>query len=325
MRTTQTIENEEVPLLRGGQIVTSLLGSFGRGLRETRLTACLGYLIAREPESFRELLGLRGKIQSVSVEHRNNMKRTNVQIATSHGTTVLEAKVGSSDGVAQLLGYDAKCRVLVTPFPPTSNERARRNLRFVTWQQVASVLQKIARRPSSASKPIAVDLLDYLKEHQMIKGRDAVEIYAREINEPTSLLMFLQAAIFGCENSKGSKVGEALYFAPHFGKKLRRTYPGTHWGISYIAKIEHVEPTSCWDDFKQVIFRHRGRAWFNKNEDVFKAVKWLRLRKEHLILVLSRPRLVFTPPIRKDTLQDGSGWLSKRYFMFQEFFDVWGT
>ena len=159
----------------------------------------------------------------------------------------------------------------------------------------------------------------------MIKGRDAVEIYAREINEPTSLRMFLHAGVFGCENSKGSKVGEALYFAPHFGKRIERDYPGVHRGISYIARIEAVEPTACWDDFKQVIVRHRGLAWFKKYAKTFRAVRWLRSRKEHLILLLSEPQLVFTPAIRKDTLQGGSGWLSKRYFTFKEFFEVWGT
>ena len=159
----------------------------------------------------------------------------------------------------------------------------------------------------------------------MIRGRDAVEIYAREINEPTSLRMFLKAGVFGCENSKGSRVGEALYFAPHFGKRIERDYPGVHSGISYIARIEHVEPTSCWDDFKQVILRHRNSSWFNKHHDIFKSVKWLRSRKDHLILMLGEPQLVFTPPIRKDTLQGGSGWLSKRYFSFEEFFKVWGT
>jgi hypothetical protein len=284
----------------------------------------LGYLIAREPEAFRELLRLRGTIQSVAVEHRHELKRTDVQIATSHGTTVLEAKVGTADGVGQLLGYDAKRRVLVTPYMPTSKDRVR-NLLPITWQEIATVLRKITSRATSASKPIAADLLDYLEEHRMIKSRDTIEIYAREINEPTSLRMFLKAGVFGCENSKGTKVGEALYFAPHFGRRIERDHPGVHRGISYIARIEKVEPTSCWDDFKQVVVRHRKLSWFKKHEQIFRDVKWLRSRKEHLILLLSEPQLVFTPPIRKDTLQDGSGWLSKRYFTFKEFFEVWGT
>ncbi len=323
-RRTQVL-TEEVELLRGGRVITSLLGSFGHGLRETRLTACLGYLIAREPKAFRKLLKLKGKVQSVSVEHRHQQGRTDVQIATTDGITVLEAKVGTAEGISQLLGYDANYRVLVTPYMPTSKDRLHRNLLLITWQEIASVLHDITSRAHSASKPIAADLLEYLEEHRMIKSRDAVEIYAREINEPTSLRMFLKAGVFGCENSKGSRVGEALYFAPHFGKQIEREHPGVHHGISYIARIEQVEPTSCWDDFKQVIIRHRKPAGFKKHEEIFRDVKWLRSRKEHLILLLSEPQLVFTPPIRKDTLQGGSGWLSKRYFTFKEFFEVWGT
>jgi hypothetical protein len=37
---------ERIDLLRAGSVVSSLAGAFGNELRETRLTAMLGYLIA---------------------------------------------------------------------------------------------------------------------------------------------------------------------------------------------------------------------------------------------------------------------------------------
>ena len=40
-------ESIEIPLLRGGRIVSSLAGALGSALRETRLTAMLGYVNAR--------------------------------------------------------------------------------------------------------------------------------------------------------------------------------------------------------------------------------------------------------------------------------------
>jgi len=40
------VATAEIPLMRGGEIVSTLTGAFGQSLRETRLTALLGYLIA---------------------------------------------------------------------------------------------------------------------------------------------------------------------------------------------------------------------------------------------------------------------------------------
>jgi hypothetical protein len=37
-----------------------------------------------------------------------------------------------------------------------------------------------------------------------------------------------------------------------------------------------------------------------------------------------QPRLVFNPPISKDLLQKGKGYLSRRTFSFDELFDAWG-
>jgi len=51
---------EEIELLRGGSVVSTFAGAFGGSLRETRLTALLGYLISLEPRSFLDLFGFTG-------------------------------------------------------------------------------------------------------------------------------------------------------------------------------------------------------------------------------------------------------------------------
>jgi len=56
---------EHIPLLRGGGIVSSLSGALGRSLKETRLTAMLGYLIALAPEQFLKSFHFDGTIYSV--------------------------------------------------------------------------------------------------------------------------------------------------------------------------------------------------------------------------------------------------------------------
>jgi hypothetical protein len=41
-------------------------------------------------------------------------------------------------------------------------------------------------------------------------------------------------------------------------------------------------------------------------------------------LLLGEPRLVFNPSIRKERLQKGKGWLSRRFFSFDELFAARG-
>ena len=71
---------ESLQLLRGGSVVSSLLGAFGHGLRETRLTAALGYMVALWSEGFQDFFNFRGEIQSVSVEHNHDNDRSDIYI-----------------------------------------------------------------------------------------------------------------------------------------------------------------------------------------------------------------------------------------------------
>src|SRR4051812_13498722 len=99
---------EEVELLRGGTLVSSLAGAFGHGLRETRLTALFGYLVAVQPEGFCEVFGFQGKVQSVSLETRHEKDRSDILVTTTAGVGVIEAKVGAHDPFDQALKYPAR-------------------------------------------------------------------------------------------------------------------------------------------------------------------------------------------------------------------------
>jgi len=63
---------EQIELLRGGSVVSSLAGVFGLGLRETRLTVMLGYLIALAPGEFFKMFGFTGIPNSVALEIRHD-------------------------------------------------------------------------------------------------------------------------------------------------------------------------------------------------------------------------------------------------------------
>ena len=74
MATPEITENIE--LLRGGAVVSSLASAFGRGQRDTRLTAILGYLVALQPDQFCSAFGFSGKPLSVSLETLHALDRS---------------------------------------------------------------------------------------------------------------------------------------------------------------------------------------------------------------------------------------------------------
>ena len=160
----------------------------------------------------------------------------------------------------------------------------------------------------------------------MIKTKESVEIYAREINETNTLVLFLKAQLYGCYYDKSSRLPEALYFAPHFGQKISENYPGIRVGLSYIARIEEVVNVVTWNELVEIIRERRGKNWLNKNkkflEPIHKEWDW-KEKKKKSFLFLATPRLVFNPPVKKDMLQKGKGWLSRRFLAFDDLFSAW--
>ena len=160
----------------------------------------------------------------------------------------------------------------------------------------------------------------------MIKSNESVEIYAREINNEESLAAFLKAQMYRCIYQKGSRLAEALYFAPHFGQNIASNHPGVQVGISYIARIERVEVVETWNDFLDTVREVRGKQWLNSHMPLLlpwrRGHDWRTITRS--VLFLSTPRLAFNPPVLKENLQKGSGWLSKRFFSFDNLFSAWG-
>jgi hypothetical protein len=85
---------DRIELLRGGAVVSSLAGSFGSALRETRLTAMLAYVMAIEPERFCEIFAFRGRPISVSLETRHESDRSDVLVETTAGLGLIASRCG---------------------------------------------------------------------------------------------------------------------------------------------------------------------------------------------------------------------------------------
>ena len=122
-------------------------------------------------------------------------------------------------------------------------------------------------------------------------------------------------------------MARAQYFAPHFDASIARHQPGIFTGVSYVARVEHVFLATTWKEFNDGVCEYRGKQWWNTHsrlmQDVHRTWKWTK-GEQRSFLLLGQPRLAFNPPVRKERLQKGKGWLSRRFFSFDDLFAAWG-
>lgn len=284
-------EIESITLRRGSVVVTSLAGAFGQSLREIRLTAILGYLIALEPEAYCRFFGFPGRPVSVGLETRHEQDRSDILINTSLGMGVIEAKLPSLDATLQVSKYKANWRRVLSDHIP-SHKNNSPSIRFHSWKSLhAFIASHACKSKNPSSRFLGCDFNQYLEEHNMIPNKDAVEIYAREINNQETLDLFLKAGLYGCHFEKGSRFPKAQYFAPHFGRDISTTRPGIQQGISYIARVEHIETVNDWRGLTDAIISLRGKVWYNSHIEVLQAIRriWKWDSKNYSFFFLAVP------------------------------------
>lgn len=316
---------EEIPLYRAGNSVSGFLNAFGNALKEIRVTGTLGYILSLCPEKFRDIFSLNGKISEITLEANHGNGRSDIRIQTADGKVcVIEAKLPTVDPYAQVSKYVADWKVLLTNFPPTKKKES--GVTYVSWQQLGDCLNEISRSKNYLIRAHSIEFLKYLEEYGMIARDDSNEIYDREINEESTLTLFLKARLYACEFKKGRRFSGVGYFAPHFGKQLVLQYPGVGYGISYVSRIDSVEVVESSRAFTDLVAKRRGKKW---NKDHLKYLRGFSKTypwppgEKRTILFLGPPRLVFNPPVTKKYLQKGSGWLSKNYLSFDQLFRAW--
>lgn len=230
-------ETEEIDLLRGGSVVSSLTGAFGGSLRETRLTALLGYLIALNPAPYLKLFGFPGAARSVTLENRHEEGRSDILIETAEGPCIVEAKVDATDAFRQSRKYGARKTALLSHHRPSAEQRRHRNLVYTHWEDLQRLLEVEARSANPAVRFVSKDLIQYLEEHHMTRPKESVEVYARELNEPTTLTLFLHAQMYGCWYESGSNLPKALYFV---GEHLKVYHLGTGQSVPPHGRSEAI-------------------------------------------------------------------------------------
>lgn len=312
-------------LTRSAEDVGAFLSALG-SLRETRLTATLGFLVARFPAEFGPLLGLKfGPADEISLEETDGGDRYDVLIRNSGDEHIIEGKIGPSQRINQLTRYIASRRRVDRRKPALtivddgsefsqsrqrSFEKVRRSVRalhFATWSDVARVCQSIARkRKHISSDPlgaaIAQDLADHLKENYMTTEQHP-EIYLRDISDVPSVELYFRHHIYKCQNKFYNSARKNLYFAPYFTRKTADEVSGVNLvpvgeGISFISRVKSVHVVPKRDLLPFLKERKHPTA-----KEAAETIRKSAREKEVLVMLLGEPRLLFISPITKHKLK----------------------
>jgi hypothetical protein len=318
-------QNDQVELLRGGTVVSSFAGAFGSSLRETRLTAILGYLIALKPKSFCDEFGITGTIESIWLEPHDEQGRPDIRIKSTHGLAVIEAKVSAADPFKQVRRYSAKWRILLTQYLPTPSQKKPGRVDYWTWRGVVDLIRRHTTEFARGKERfVSQDLIKHLEEHNMITSKEPVEIYARDINENESADLFLKGHLYCRDYMANSIMAEASYFAPYFGQAVSASHPGVQVGFSYIAEIVSRPKVETFADAKAVWREvNKEETSFSGEWDKLKIIQNWGWKSPRILLFLSAPRLAFNPPIKKKYIQKTQWSLQRTSYSFDEFYRAW--
>ena len=331
-------------LTRANQDVGSVLSVLG-SLRETRLTAVLGFLVSRFPEEFGPLMGFRAlPADEISVEETDAGERYDVLIRQSGETHIIEGKIGPTQRVDQLLRYVRSVRrargrrpalTVVDDGSEFSQSRQRafqpvrrevRSLRFVKWSQVAEVCLRITGKrrlfkTDSTGAVIAREMATHLKENNMTTEAQP-EIYLRDVSDTDSVQLYFRHHLYKCQSKFYNSARRNLYFAPYFTRQMADAISEDNLvpigeGISFVSRVRKV----------QVIETRDALAYLKADGHPNPAEAAAIIRQSHrapqvLLMTLGEPRLMFVSPVTKAKLSRviafGQGAMGSRSCAFDD-------
>jgi hypothetical protein len=321
------MKNENV-IIRSNLATNNLLSAFGSGIKETRLTAYLGYLISLNIHELSDYLCIKSPILTVYLEKKLDSQRCDIVIETMNTTVIIEAKVNNSDTTSQLIKqyneYKTEKEIIIISLT-RNNHFSKNKILAKSWTDIYNVLHKCSYN-GHKQRVLSEEFMKHLEEEGMV-NTNKKEVYARDVNKLPNMSLFLQAQVYFCKAN--DNIYKCSYFAPYFGNKISTISPGIKEGLSYVAKIEnHIEVNTFEElvnTIKMYIKKEKLKLDKDYIETLIKQVKDDEKYDEtipHILLLLAKPRMLFNPPIEKSFLMDGKGFLSKNYYEFEELFEA---
>ena len=303
-----------------------LLSTIGSGISEVNVTGFLGYIISFKPKELLEEFGIKNEIiENIYIEKSLIKRRCDILLETSICFYVIEAKLFYEDPIPQLIDQKKELsrftQKKIKLIGITNNKNLNNNLvKIIGWQKVHDCLKDC--KNNSSIKYLNQEFTMHLENNGLVKGNQ-FDIYAREVSDELSIEMFLKGWLYSAPYEKSANIEKCNFFAPHFGKKVPEISPGISYGISYISQIRSVEYVENKNTYTQIVHDHLKKNKLNKSyPELEKKIENIQFERPLVVLLLNKPHLVFNPPIQKDKLQEGSGWLGKRYFTFEDFFNA---
>lgn len=310
--------NGGVSLRRGIEDVSDLFSALCE-LRETRLTAVLGYLIAKAPNTFGPLfLNRRISIKEVRIEESADSRRFDLVIWTPRKLVVVEAKIGYMQAPSQVRRYirglikTERAKQIVLYLLDKGAEKLQTEIKRIqrefpgckvlpkTWTDVARAIETGCRsKKLQKAHPevivIGQELIKHLKENQMV-GSQAKEVYIRQLSGD-SLMLFFKYHLYKCQAKFAKSALQHLYFAPLFTAKAPKDFASQSMlpiekGLSYIARI--LEGQVVKRDQLAEYLKSTGHP---NPKEAAEEVKRQTKRREMLVLVLGEPFQLFQTPI----------------------------
>lgn len=312
-------------LRRAGAQIGSFLSCLG-ALRETRLTATLGFLVARFPEELLPALGLRrGEQYQVSVEETDAGDRFDLLFEKGREPVILEGKLGFSQNYDQLRHYARRVRSRFGKRPGLIvvddgswhaqglshlNKDLGREICWLqrrTWDDVAEACRRIGAKKTPAKVDpvgygVARDFAHHLEEEGMTSS-GMKEIYTRDVSDPESAMMFFRHQVWTCQPKFLNSAQGNLYFAPYFTHRAQTsleevTVVPLGEGISYIAKIDQVQVVP-----KKELRPYLRESGHSEYREVADLIQRYTRGSETLVMLLGVPYMLFPAPVTKDQLE----------------------
>lgn len=314
-----------VSLIRGeSRLVGNLLSAMG-GLKETRLSAILGYLIHLCPDVAEDLFGISQPIESISLEPRseNGKDRYDVVVSNARGSHIIEVKIDGHTS-SQLKRYRKANRRLYTIGARLRSHAVEKieGKYFASWQQLVHVLERKKRKGRRADpyfNGLVDDLVDHLREHLMVKGTFE-DVYIRDLSGESVEIYFNQG-LYKFQPKFFDKAKNARYFAPYLTMSNSRgeresVFSALGVGISYLSKVVERYLVSE-SDLVDLLKKHK---YTRKDIDfIYNTFKWKKTSKrQHGVLLLEKPMRIFQRPVTKTDLW-GEGSTGAMPSMFLDF------
>lgn len=335
-----------VEIRKGRNLVSNIFGAISC-VKETNLTACLGYLIASFPEYFSKkfLQKKKSTILSVYIEEANDHRdRFDIVLNCIDEVVVIEAKIGLNQTERQISRYlkhlksskAARVRFFILDkgsfdshvwLKELSREFSGRvEIGFLTWEHVYKtvktlLLSKRLEKDNPRAFYLAQEFNDHLEEAGMVQVIRK-EIYTKDVSGH-SIDLFFRHRIYKCQPKFYNSASGNAYFAPYFTGRAPLDFEARSMikikeGISWIAPILDT----------QVIARRDVKDFLKSKShpNYLEAAKQaLHLHKENemTILLLGEPFLAFLTPISKKKI-GLTGAMGSKSLTFKDLFQAAG-